>query len=167
MSLTSVLFTPAVSEGSSSSRQVGYVSQNVTLSCTYNTTQGHLHACWGRAKIPLLGCSQAIISSDGHKVNEKNRVSSRYQLLGRLDKGDVSLTILNITEADAGEYGCRVEKPGLFNDDKHDITLVVMEGESMFSFIQRKKFNYRQASDKCKGIYRKKSTGDMSVLVWE
>ena len=73
---------------------------------------------------------------------EGTTVSSRYYLLGRLDQGDVSLTILNITEADAGCYGCRVEIPGWFNDDKRHFNLVVMEGQSIFSFILHEKLNY-------------------------
>lgn len=129
MSLIRVLFAPAVCERSSSGRVVGYVGENVTLSCKYDATAGQLHACWARGVIPQSGCGQQLIYSDGHKVKEGTRVSSRYQLLGRLDEGDVSLTILNITEADAGEYGCRVLVPGWFNDKKHQIHLDVMEGE--------------------------------------
>ena len=143
MALISVLFAPAVSARSTSSHKVvGYVGQNVTLSCTYNAKLGQLHACWGRGTIPASGCSQQLISSDGHMSKEGTTVSSRYYLLGRLDQGDVSLTILNITEADAGCYGCRVEIPGWFNDDKRHFNLVVMEGQSIFSFILHEKLNY-------------------------
>lgn len=130
MSLISVLLAPAVSECSSRRREVGYVGQNVTLPCTYNAKLRQIPFCWGRGEIPSWGCDQQLISSDGYRVKEGSRVSSRYQLLGRLDKGDVSLTILNLTEADAGEYGCRVEIPGWFNDEKHHFTLVVLGGES-------------------------------------
>lgn len=143
MPLTSVLFAPAVTERSSSREVVGYVGQNVTLPCTYDRTPGQLHACWGRGAIPASGCDRQLVSSDGHSIKEETRVSRRYQLLGRLDQGDVSLTILNLTEADAGRYGCRVEVPGWFNDDKHHFSLVVKEGESRFSFILQEKFNYR------------------------
>ena len=60
---------------------------------------------------------------------EGTRASSRYQLLGRLDEGDVSLTILNLRDSDAGRYGCRVEIPGWFNDDKHHFDLTIETGE--------------------------------------
>lgn len=156
MSLIGVLFVPTVSECCSSRKIIGYVGQNVTLVCTYDATTKQLHACWGRGWIPALGCNQQLISTDGHKINKGTRVSNRYQLLGRLDKGDVSLTILNITKADSGQYGCRVEKPGLFNDEKHHISLVVQEGESMFSFILHEKLNYRQAIGTFKGTYMPK-----------
>uniref|UniRef100_H2RZE9 Ig-like domain-containing protein n=1 Tax=Takifugu rubripes TaxID=31033 RepID=H2RZE9_TAKRU len=114
----------------STSRQVnGYVGQNVTLQCSYKS-QSEVEACWNRDWFSGLSCRNSqLISSDGHKVIEATRASSRYQLLGPLDKGDVSLTILNLTEADAGTYGCRVEIPGWFNDEKHYITLVVKKAE--------------------------------------
>ena len=57
------------------------------------------------------------------------RASSRYQLLGRLEDGDVSLTILKTTEEDAGLYGCRVDIYGWFNDEKHHIDLTIEKGK--------------------------------------
>ncbi|XP_044079263.1 T-cell immunoglobulin and mucin domain-containing protein 4-like isoform X5 [Siniperca chuatsi] len=103
-----------------SSRVVGQTGQSVTLPCKYDISKhGAMFVCWGRGEIPLSGCRNLLVSTDGHRVKEETRASSRYQLLGRLDAGDVSLTILNLTETDAGRYGCRVEVPGWFNDDKH------------------------------------------------
>ncbi|XP_042287596.1 hepatitis A virus cellular receptor 1 homolog [Thunnus maccoyii] len=105
---------------------VGRAGENVTLPCKYDfKNKGATEACWGRGEIPLSKCNNQIISTDGHKVIESTRVSSRYQLLGRLEDGDVSLTILNTTEEDAGWYGCRVEIPGWFNDEKHHIDLII------------------------------------------
>ncbi|CAF97255.1 unnamed protein product [Tetraodon nigroviridis] len=127
MKIAVLLVLLSVGERSSSREVVGYVGQNVTLSCTYDTKDGQLHACWGRGPVPMSGCRQQLISSDGCRIKEGSRVSSRYQLLGRLDEGDVSLTILGITADDAGTYGCRVEIVGWFNDKKHHINLVVKE----------------------------------------
>ncbi|XP_036975040.1 uncharacterized protein LOC119031032 isoform X1 [Acanthopagrus latus] len=105
---------------------VGQTGQNVTLSCKYNFKYyGELVVCWGRGDIPSKGCTNQLISTDGRRVIEGTRASSRYQLLGRLDEGDVSLTILNFTDSDAGRYGCRVEIPGWFNDDKHHFDLTI------------------------------------------
>lgn len=127
--LISVFFLPTVSE--CSSRDVdSHTGQNVTLSCKYNIMDnGKLHMCWGQSQVPTSGCNKELISTDGYKVKEDTRTSSRYQLLGRLDKGDVSLTILNVTESDSGWYGCRVEIPGLFNDLKQNFNLHVKRGE--------------------------------------
>lgn len=121
---------PTVSE--CSNRVVGQTGQNVTLSCKYDiTSYGQLWVCWGRGQVPSSGCSDKLVSTDGHVVIEGTRASSRYQLLGRLDEGDVSLTILNVTGSDAGQYGCRVEIPGWFNDDKHHFNLIVERGENI------------------------------------
>ncbi|XP_028277710.1 hepatitis A virus cellular receptor 1 homolog isoform X2 [Parambassis ranga] len=103
----------------------GQTGQSATLPCTYDVkTDGALHVCWGRGQIPIRGCSQQLIATDGRQVTQS--LSDRFQLLGQLDRGNVSLTIHNITEADAGQYGCRAEVPGWFNDAKHQVELVVL-----------------------------------------
>ncbi|KAL7390411.1 hypothetical protein ABVT39_020610 [Epinephelus coioides] len=127
MKLVLLLALLTVSEGDGS-RVVGQLDGNVTLPCTYDIKyHGALWVCWDRGEIPNSGCNKQLISTDGQKVTEGSRVSSRYQLLGRLDKGDVSLTILNVSESDAGRYGCRVAVPGLFNDLKYHIDLTIEE----------------------------------------
>ncbi|KAJ8405537.1 hypothetical protein AAFF_G00320100 [Aldrovandia affinis] len=45
-------------------------------------------------------------------------------------EGDVSLTIINVTENDSGIYGCRVEIPGLFNDLKQIFNLIIRKDHS-------------------------------------
>ncbi|XP_029374779.1 hepatitis A virus cellular receptor 1 homolog isoform X2 [Echeneis naucrates] len=120
IALLLALFSVASSDGS---RFFGRTGENITLPCKYNKDYyGALFICWGRGKIPNSGCNNQIISTDGHR--ETNRVSSRYQL-GQLEDGDVSLTILNLTDSDGGLYGCRVEIPGLFNDNKHQFEVTV------------------------------------------
>ncbi|RVE63333.1 hypothetical protein OJAV_G00135210 [Oryzias javanicus] len=102
---------------------------NISLPCNYDIkTNGPLEVCWDRGHVPFRGCSNQLLATDGHKVIENTRVSSRYQLQGRLDEGDVSLTIMNATEEDDGVYGCRVQVPGLFNDEKHHVQLTVKRG---------------------------------------
>ncbi|XP_045896942.1 T-cell immunoglobulin and mucin domain-containing protein 4-like isoform X1 [Micropterus dolomieu] len=123
MKLVLLLALLAVGESDGSS-VVGQTGQSVTLSCKYDISKhGAQHVCWGRGELPNSGCGDQLVSTDGHKV--RTRASSRYQLLGRLEAGDVSLTILDLTETDAGRYGCRVEIPGWFNDDKHHLDLIV------------------------------------------
>ncbi|XP_069052125.1 uncharacterized protein [Lepisosteus oculatus] len=102
----------------------GSVGQEVTLPCRYSVRDlGVTTMCWGRGELPLSGCNNMIISTDGQSVN--SRLSERYQLLGQLTGGDVSLTILHAQESDSGLYGCRVEIPGWFNDQKHTVNLIV------------------------------------------
>lgn len=71
-------------------------------------------------------CSNTILSSKGEAV--LFRQSPKYQLLGRVMEGDVSMTIVNAQKIDAGVYGCRVEIPGLLNDIKINIRLTMEEG---------------------------------------
>ncbi len=121
-----------VSECGSSS-VVGRTGQDVTLSCKYYIKYyGALSVCWGRGELRNNGCNNLLISTDGQRAKEETRASSRYQLLGRLHEGDVSLTILNVSEADSGRYGCRVDIPGWFNDDKHHFDVTIERGEKCF-----------------------------------
>ncbi|XP_029917463.1 hepatitis A virus cellular receptor 1 homolog [Myripristis murdjan] len=104
----------------------GVFGHNVTLPCRYDThAHGVLSICWGKGKVPTSKCSNTILSStDGTVVVQK---SQRYQLLGRVAEGDVSLTIVDAQRSDSGVYGCRVEIPGWFNDLKFNTHLVIEE----------------------------------------
>uniref|UniRef100_A0A3P9KR28 Ig-like domain-containing protein n=1 Tax=Oryzias latipes TaxID=8090 RepID=A0A3P9KR28_ORYLA len=100
------------------------VGTNVVLTCTYDAKYyGPLSVCWGRGAIPNSGCGNQVIKADGTSV--VSRLSERYVLRGNLGQGDVSLTILQAVEADSGIYGCRVDIPGWFNDQKQEVTLTV------------------------------------------
>ncbi|NXO95706.1 HAVR1 protein, partial [Certhia brachydactyla] len=103
----------------------GEVGQDVTVPCHYNVQNknGITSMCWGRDKCPSSKCSRPIIWTDGWRVTEQH--SSRYQLKGDLQMGDVSLTIVSATEADSGMYCCRVELPGWFNDQLINYQVVV------------------------------------------
>uniref|UniRef100_A0A3B3I1K7 Ig-like domain-containing protein n=1 Tax=Oryzias latipes TaxID=8090 RepID=A0A3B3I1K7_ORYLA len=104
---------------------------DVTLPCGYNiSTNGEIPMCWGKEGQYFLGCRNELIATDGSRVKEDSRASSRYQLLGRLDQGDVSLTIRNVTEEDSGLYACRVKIPGIFNDELYYMDLSVVKGET-------------------------------------
>nr|XP_033488753.1 hepatitis A virus cellular receptor 1 homolog isoform X2 [Epinephelus lanceolatus] len=105
---------------------IGFFGHNVTLPCSYDTqTHGVLGFCWGQGMVPMSKCSNTILSSgDGVVVF---RGSPRYQLLGRVADGDVSLTILDAQWSDAGVYGCRIEIPGWLNDKKINTELVLEE----------------------------------------
>ncbi|XP_071375947.1 hepatitis A virus cellular receptor 1 homolog [Centroberyx affinis] len=105
---------------------IGFIGHNVTLPCSYDThTHGMLGTCWGQGKVPQFKCANTILSSWDGTVDFKQ--SPRYQLLGRVGEGDVSLTILRAQRSDAGVYGCRVEVPGWFNDLKANTHLVIEE----------------------------------------
>ncbi|NXH06930.1 HAVR1 protein, partial [Loxia leucoptera] len=106
---------------------IGEVGQNITVPCRYRVQnrKSLTSMCWGRDRCPNSKCSQTIIWTDGWRVTEQH--SSRYQLKGDLQRGDVSLTIVNAREADSGTYCCRVEIPGWFNDQVINHKVVVQK----------------------------------------
>ncbi|XP_062938947.1 hepatitis A virus cellular receptor 1 [Cynocephalus volans] len=102
----------------------GMVGQPVTLPCTYSVANGKVTSmCWGRGECPMFKCSDDIIWTDGSQVTFWKHM--RYQLMGNLLKGNVSLTIENAAEADSGLYCCRVEHSGWFNDMKVTLSLEI------------------------------------------
>ncbi|XP_043346629.1 hepatitis A virus cellular receptor 1 homolog [Dermochelys coriacea] len=117
-----VLFTGLTVSGSPVR---GVVGQNVILLCKYqvNRQSDITTMCWGRGSCPSSQCSQPILWTDGWRVTK--RQSSRYQLEGNLAQGDVSLTIVDVAEADGGVYCCRVEIPGWFNDQWNNLEVVI------------------------------------------
>ncbi|XP_062868206.1 T-cell immunoglobulin and mucin domain-containing protein 4-like [Trichomycterus rosablanca] len=106
----------------------GFEGENVTLPCKYDWHyHGKCEICWIKGEIPSMGCGTEIIATDGDKV--VHQTSSRYQLNGELQKGDVSMMIINARQNDSGKYGCRVHVPGWFNDDKYTVHLNIMRGK--------------------------------------
>ncbi|XP_062443393.1 hepatitis A virus cellular receptor 1 homolog isoform X2 [Rhea pennata] len=103
----------------------GVVGQDITVPCSYRvrTSADITTMCWGRGACPASKCALPIIWTNGWKVTTQS--SKRYQLQGNLSKGDVSLTIVNAEEADSGTYCCRVEIPGLFNDQTTNQRVVI------------------------------------------
>lgn len=107
------------------------VGSNATLPCWYDVLPiGKLSMCWGRGSLTYRQCNNLLVSSPGPKEPRTTGPDSRYRLLGDLAEGHVAMTILNVSLADAGIYGCRVEVPGLFNDLKYHVELRVQEGET-------------------------------------
>ncbi|XP_075711731.1 junctional adhesion molecule-like [Rhinoderma darwinii] len=104
----------------------GSLNGRVILPCTYSGTTTTM--CWGRGGCPSSKCNYEIIWTDGTKVTW--RKSDRYQLLGDIARGNVSLTIFGVTEEDEGTYCCRVEIPGWSNDQKIEHIVKIYEAPS-------------------------------------
>ncbi|KAM9311483.1 polymeric immunoglobulin receptor-like [Gastrophryne carolinensis] len=110
-------------------RVKGLVGDAVKLPCSYNVSEGTTKMCWGRGHCPTFKCKDTIVWTDGEMVSWTK--STRYQLKGKLENGDVSLTIIDVTKEDEGDYCCRVEVPGLFNDSVKEISLEVQEATAL------------------------------------
>ncbi|XP_077325537.1 T-cell immunoglobulin and mucin domain-containing protein 4-like isoform X3 [Lithobates pipiens] len=105
----------------------GSVGDTITVPCHYNVHKGPQYMCWGRGQCTLSSCNNVIITTDGSKVTL--RKSDKYSLPGGITQGNVSLTITNVTEEDAGMYCCRVEIPGWFNDLSGNIIVQINKME--------------------------------------
>ncbi|XP_036767594.1 hepatitis A virus cellular receptor 1 isoform X1 [Manis pentadactyla] len=105
----------------------GVVGQPVTLPCTYSTANGVTTMCWGRGTCPSNLCSDELVWTDGTHVTFQKH--TRYKLEGDLLEGNVSLTIENAAQADSGQYCCRVEHRGWFNDMKRTLSLEIKPAE--------------------------------------
>ncbi|XP_073505429.1 hepatitis A virus cellular receptor 2 homolog [Phyllobates terribilis] len=104
------------------------VSLNGTavLPCSY--TGKTTTMCWGRGRCPTSRCNDQIIETDGWSVI--SRKSDKYQLLGKISQGNVSLTITRVAKEDEGTYCCRVEISGLLNDQKTEVEVKIQEDSS-------------------------------------
>lgn len=99
-----------------------FLGQPVTLPCTYPSWSPHSNSmCWGKGQCPNSKCNDELLYTDGTRVVSSK--SPKYQLRGSIQRGDVSLTIINTNENDQSVYCCRIEVPGWFNDVKRNIRL--------------------------------------------
>ena len=106
----------------------GFLGQSVTLPCTYSSWSPSGNSmCWGKGECPNSKCNDELLYTDGTKV--VSRKSPKYRLQGIIQRGDVSLTIINTSEGDQSVYCCRIEVPGWFNDVKKNIRLDLRRGE--------------------------------------
>ncbi|EHB09941.1 Hepatitis A virus cellular receptor 2 [Heterocephalus glaber] len=101
------------------------LGQNAQLPCTYqpDSSGALVPVCWGKGACPMFNCPNVLLRTDERDVTYTT--SGRYQLQRDFHKGDVSLTITHVTLGDSGTYCCRVQFPGLMNDGKFNVELVI------------------------------------------
>ncbi|XP_078090959.1 adhesion G protein-coupled receptor E3-like isoform X2 [Mustelus asterias] len=106
----------------------GKLRSSVSLPCTYNVTYYGLAAmCWGQdgcCDMSAFSCSKVLLKTDGKNIIY--RLNTKYSMSGDIERGNVSLTIHNVTMGDEGPYCCRVEYSG-GNNKKEDIILSVKD----------------------------------------
>uniref|UniRef100_A0A8C4SUK7 Ig-like domain-containing protein n=1 Tax=Erpetoichthys calabaricus TaxID=27687 RepID=A0A8C4SUK7_ERPCA len=113
------------------------VGHNVTLPCWYSVPLNRVRPfCWKRGDCPptitfTLWCGSDEVYSEGDKVT---RVSDKYQLTSDVQRGNLSLTVVNVSIEDSGPYCCRVDIQGVFNDQMSSVLLTVTAG-LIFHFL--------------------------------
>lgn len=81
--------------------------------------------CWGRGKPSLFTCHNTVLSSAADHVTY--RKSYRYSLAS----SSSSLSIFSLRPSDSGFYHCRVQVPGLFNDQTFTVFLLIVSSPSV------------------------------------
>ncbi|XP_051790257.1 T-cell immunoglobulin and mucin domain-containing protein 4-like [Erpetoichthys calabaricus] len=114
------------------------VGHNVTLPCWYSVPLNRVRPfCWKRGDCPptitfTLWCGSDEVYSEGDKVT---RVSDKYQLTSDVQRGNLSLTVVNVSIEDSGPYCCRVDIQGVFNDQMSSVLLTVTAETSKESTV--------------------------------
>ncbi|XP_038651372.1 hepatitis A virus cellular receptor 1 homolog isoform X2 [Scyliorhinus canicula] len=107
----------------------GFLGQSITLPCSYSVrVNGETKMCWGRGWCTRTYCSETLVTTNGKAVT--STISPKYHLDGKIEEGDVSLTVDNLGEEDGGRYCCRVQIRGLFNDQIDYSDLLILEAPS-------------------------------------
>ncbi|XP_033503894.1 hepatitis A virus cellular receptor 2 homolog isoform X3 [Epinephelus lanceolatus] len=107
---------------------VGVAGRKVTLPCRLEAVgQKGVEVCWGRGEPSLFTCHNTVINTAGDQV--LYRKSYRYSS----SSSSSSLTIINSRPSDSGFYHCRVQLPGLFNDQTSTVHLIIINPRSVVS----------------------------------
>ncbi|XP_062262629.1 hepatitis A virus cellular receptor 1-like [Platichthys flesus] len=103
---------------------VGTAGRRVTLPCRSEAVKrSGVEVCWGRGEPSLFTCHNILINMAGEDVSY--RKSDRFS-----PSSTSSLSIFPSRASDSGFYHCRVQLPGLFNDQTATIHLIVLSPRS-------------------------------------
>ncbi|XP_026166072.1 hepatitis A virus cellular receptor 1 homolog [Mastacembelus armatus] len=99
---------------------VGFAGRRVTLPCRLEEkNQRGVEVCWGRGEPSLFTCHNTVVNAAGEQMFY--RKSYRYSV-----SPSSSLSILSARPSDSGLYHCRVQLPGLFNDQISTVHLIII-----------------------------------------
>ncbi|XP_038157282.1 hepatitis A virus cellular receptor 1-like [Cyprinodon tularosa] len=123
---------------------LGVAGQVVELPCRLEEArQRGVEVCWGRGKPSLFTCHNTIINFAGEQV--KFQQSHRFSV----SSSTSALSISKAQLSDTGFYHCRVQLPGLFNDQTSIVHLMIINPHSVTSKhlgpYEVKKFNTSHA----------------------
>ncbi|XP_069001846.1 hepatitis A virus cellular receptor 1 homolog [Embiotoca jacksoni] len=103
---------------------VGVAGQRVTLPCRSEVVkQRGVEVCWGRGQPSLFTCHNTVINGAGESITYRR--SRRFSV-----SSSSSLSISHSQLSDAGFYHCRVQLPGLFNDQTSSVHLIIITPRS-------------------------------------
>ncbi|KAM4545004.1 uncharacterized protein havcr2 [Odontesthes bonariensis] len=106
---------------------VGVAGEAVTLPCRSGTVRpSGVEVCWGTGEPSVFNCHNTLINGAGDHI--KYRRSHRYSL-----SSSSSLSISDSQLSDTGFYHCRVQLPGLFNDQTSSVHLIIISPLSVVS----------------------------------
>ncbi|XP_077448512.1 hepatitis A virus cellular receptor 2 homolog isoform X2 [Stigmatopora argus] len=108
---------------------VGLEGRSVALPCRVTAAEKRgVHVCWGRGQPAVFSCHNTLAHMAGRRLIYRR--SFRYSVSwGTRDALSPSLSIFNVQTSDSGLYHCRVELPGLFNDQTFSVLLIVAKSE--------------------------------------
>jgi hypothetical protein len=95
------------------------------LLCTLPPSGTFVPVCWSKEPCPWSQCASVVFSTENRNVTYHK--SSKFQIKGNFYKGNMSLTIENVTRSGQGTYCCRIQFPGSVNDKKLEVKLGIME----------------------------------------
>ncbi|XP_060942265.1 hepatitis A virus cellular receptor 1-like [Limanda limanda] len=103
---------------------VGTAGRRVTLPCRSEAVKrSGVEVCWGRGEPSLFTCHNIVINMAGDDVSY--RKSDRFS-----PSSTSSLSIFPSRPSDSGFYHCRVQLPGLFNDQTATVHLIILSPRS-------------------------------------
>nr|XP_046267235.1 hepatitis A virus cellular receptor 1-like [Scatophagus argus] len=130
-SFTCVCFLTARVSAVTTETVVGVAGRKVTLPCRLEAaSQEGVEVCWGRGEPSLFTCHNTVINTAGDQVTY--RKSYRYSVSSSSSSSSSStLSIFKSGPADSGFYHCRVQLPGLFNDQTSIVHLIIITPRSV------------------------------------
>ncbi|KAM9846772.1 hepatitis A virus cellular receptor 1 isoform 2-T2 [Aulostomus maculatus] len=128
-----ILLAPACAFSVTAETVVVVAGRRAVLPCRLEMwKRRRLEVCWGRGQPSLFSCHNTVINTSGKLIIYRS--SYRYSVSSLGSGGVSSLSIAKSRQSDSGFYHCRVQLPGLFNDQTYTVHLIVIEPRPVVSY---------------------------------